>query len=92
MHSRLHIMPLIHLKRVVSNGGRQVSSCITVKSITIRKLGLVVVTIGLDEASYVPPWLLDGLFNSIHHTEVRSLRSGTQYVHLGSAGDFRKHN
>ena len=83
----LHLVPLVHLESVVSDGSRQVSSGVTMKTVAIRQLRLVVLTIWLDEGLNVSEWLLNFFLHSIHEGEVSSL--GLEEHVFGSVGRFK---
>ena len=83
VHDGLHLMPLIHLQGVVSNGSRQVGGCISMQSVPIWQLRFIVLTIWLNEGLDVPHWLLKFLLNSIHQREVSTGRA--YYKLLGCA-------
>ena len=70
MDDSLHLMPLVHFESIVGDGCRQVSSGVSMQTISIWQLGLVVLTIWLHEGLNVSQRLLNLLLHSIHEGKV----------------------
>lgn len=62
----LHLMPLIHLKSVVSDRSRQVSSGVTMKTVTIGQLRFIVLTIWLNKGTDVANRFIELFLDSVH--------------------------
>ena len=64
----------MHLEGVVGDGGREVGCTVAMETVALRQLGLLVLTIWLNEGTHMPEWLVNLISDSIKKREVPSLR------------------
>jgi len=65
-------VPLMHLERVVSNTGGEVSGSVAMEAIAFRQLTEHIKSVWLDKRFYMPHRLVNCLSDPVHEGEVPS--------------------
>ena len=73
MDSRLHLVPLIELERVLGERGTVGGSGVTMETVTFGHLRAHCITIGFNEALHVLDWCSEAILNLLKDREVGAL-------------------